>query len=146
MVKKKYHNQERGVKAEFFVIEKLQARGLVVDYINSWYDIKIGDKKIEIKSASLSVKSSGRKKGLSSWEFGRFDFTNEDNRDKIWSGNIWVCFVIRWRTDFLILGFVKAKCLPKRRYQKISFLRDKPELLDLNKFVERLKNEHATDV
>ena len=131
-------NKERGLAAEYHVIDKLQGRGLEVNYIDAWYDLEVEGHKLEVKSACLSVKSSGAKKGLSSWEFGRFDFTKEENRTKIWNNNLWLCFVIRWRSEFLILGFIKANKLPCKRYHKISQLRDK-RLLDINNFVDEIK-------
>ena len=49
-------NEERGIKAEYHVLNELQERGLEISYVNSWYDIKIKEEKIEIKSSCISVK------------------------------------------------------------------------------------------
>ena len=40
----------------------------------------------------------------------------------------------------MILGFIKAKKLPERRYFKISQLRDE-NLLDINQFTEKIRRE-----
>ena len=130
-------NQIRGMNAEYHVIKELQKQGMEVKHTKTWYDIQIKEEKIEIKSSCISVKSTGRTKRKTSWEYGRFDFQNKKNREKIWKNNIWLCFVIRWKKRFMILGFIQAQKLPQRRYFKISQLRDK-KLIETNQLCEKI--------
>lgn len=83
--------KELGIRAENFVMGKLSQSGIPYTYADDWYDILVnGEHKLEVKSCQISVRDGKEKP----FRVGRFDFTDEDNRDRMYSENIWVVFVV----------------------------------------------------
>lgn len=129
--------KEKGMLAEYYVIDKLQDREQHVEYIDSYYDILINKKvKVEIKSALLSIKHKIRN-SKQTYEYGKFDFTDENNRARIWKENMWICFVARWRSEFMIIGFIKAKKLQNKRHHRLTKLRDE-KLYTIDEFIKEI--------
>jgi hypothetical protein len=91
--------------------------------------------KVEIKSCQISIKDRANKHHR--YRIGRFDFTSEDNREKQFHENIWVCFIVRHRDQFLLLGFVRAEELKKKRYVTIHSTREL-NLLDLDEWIQQI--------
>ena len=108
--------QHGNATEEYFKI-LCETEGLKVDHIDSWYDFEIEGHRVEVKSCRLAV-ATGRaeEKKLSQ---GRYDFTKKYNRKTQYQENVWVCFIIRCRDQFLIQGFTKSRDLQQKRYISI---------------------------
>lgn len=123
---KKYTSVILGMKAENYFASILNKLGIEHYFKDTWYDFLINKKiKIEVKSCQLSIKEKKDK-----YRIGRFDFTKLENRKLQYKENIWCCFILRNKEDFLLLGFIKAKILKKRRYISLIELR-KLKIIDL---------------
>jgi len=108
--------KELGIRAENYLKSLLSSRGIDYEYVDDWYDLKVktphGDEFIEVKSCQISVLDGPAKYPRP----GRFDFTEEDNRTKQRDSNTWVAFIVRHFSEFLLLGFVRARKLRDTRY------------------------------
>lgn len=104
-------------------------------FVDDWYDFKIYDEKVEVKSCQFTVRRNGSKKPFST---GRFDFTSKLSRELQYSWNIWVCFIVRHENQFIIYGFIRAKELKQRRYFSVHQLRDLP-MISLDDWIKKLK-------
>ena len=122
--------KERGIKAENYFISLLNNKGIQYNYDDDWYDFEVMDNLIEVKSCNVSVKQSG------SYRVGRFDFTDEENREMQYKENIWICFIIQASNQFICLGFCRARKLQRKRYISCSKYRE----LDLISFEDWLNN------
>lgn len=132
LVKMEYANKEKGIKAENYFISCLNDIGIPYLYEDSWFDFEVLGQKVEVKSCTFSVKNTGR----CNYRAGRFDFTDEDNREKQYKSNVWVCFILRYKEQFILLGFCRAKQLEKKRYISIHKIRDL-DLIDLNDWIKK---------
>lgn len=121
--------KDLAIKAEYFVLDELQKRGMKVEYVDDWFDITADDEKIEIKSCAVAVKNGKGVKML-----GRFDFTNSETLKRQHEENIMYCFVLRHRASFLILGFQRANVFKEKRYIRLAETLDY-YLLDIDEFV-----------
>lgn len=128
------HNQERGLSAENFFASKMNALGLKFSFENDWFDFLVNENKVEVKSCELSVKQRINKK-RTIYRCGRFDFTKKETRELQYNENIWVCFIMRHVEDFLMLGFVKARELNKKRYVPLQTLY-KLKIIPLSEWVK----------
>lgn len=131
----KHHNQDRGLKAENFFASKMNSSGLKFSFEDEWFDFIVQGCKVEVKSCELTVKQKVGKQDC--FRCGRFDFTNEVNRDFQFEENIWVCFIMRHKNDFLLLGFCKAKELNKKRYITLHSL-SKIKLVNMEKWLKQI--------
>jgi len=131
----KFHNKERGIKAENFFASRMNKLGLNYSYEDDWYDFLVNKHKVEIKSCRLTVKQRNGEK--ESYRPGRFDFTKVSNRNLQYKENIWICFILNYEGFFLLLGFCKARQLKKKRYVQLHHLR-KLKLLSLEKWVKEV--------
>ncbi len=136
----KIHEQSKhyGMNAENYFKSILNKFGIESEFVDSWFDFLVNKKyKVEVKSCQLSVKDG--KRSLEYYRPGRFDFTEEKNRKLQFRKNIWVAFILRHESDFLLLGFTRAKNLKKKRYvaltelRKISIINFQNWLLRVNK-------------
>lgn len=129
------HNVERGMMAENYFTEILKAHDLEYVFTDDFFDFTVNNFKVEVKSASPSVKfvTNGKK----SFRTGRYDFTNEENREKQFNEDVWVCFIIQHHNQFMIQGFANAKTLEKRRYVGIVEAR-KFDLLTFDEWKEHI--------
>lgn len=133
-----------GFKTEQFVLKRLKDAQIGCVYKDDWYDIELSNGELlEVKSCNLSVKHilKGRRKP-DCYRVGRFDFTKEETRDKLWKANAWICFVIRFRDQYLVCGFIRAKEIPKKRYFTVHDLRRYP-LSNIDEFKEEMKNNES---
>lgn len=104
-----------GLKAEDYFLTKLSEKEIPYDYVNEWYDFLINKKhKVEVKSCQLTIRHTTDY----GWRIGRFDFTNEENREQQYKENIWICLIIRHQDQFLFYGFLKAKEIWNKRMNK----------------------------
>ncbi len=108
---KNNYNYERGIKAENFFSAMLNSKGISHTYENEWFDFLVNGQKVEVKSCSLSCRDS-----KDTLRKGRFDFSIPESNEKMFNENIWICFVLRHREDFMLLGFCRAQKLEKRRW------------------------------
>ena len=136
----KSHEQSKhyGMNAENYFKSILNKFGIESEFVDSWFDFLVNKKyKVEVKSCQLSVKDG--KRSLEYYRPGRFDFTEEKNRKLQFRKNIWVAFILRHESNFLLLGFTRAKNLKKKRYvaltelRKISIINFGNWLLQINK-------------
>ena len=132
-----------GLKAENFFSTSLFKLGIHCKKVpKEWYDFLVYGQKVEVKSCQLSVKQPRKRRGDNgklNYRPGRFDFTEESNRELQYDENIWVCFIARNNEDFMILGFVRAEELNKKRYVCINKLREL-NLLSLNAWMGRISD------
>lgn len=122
----KNHQQSKhyGMNAENYFASILNKFGIEFKFVgnNSWFDFLVNKKyKVEVKSCQISVKDGKRSVGC--YRYGRFDFTKKKNRGLQFKENIWVAFILRHESDFLLLGFTKARHLKKKRYVVLTGLR-----------------------
>jgi len=111
-----------GFRGEDNFRAELNKRGIQYEFVNEWYDFEVLNQKIEIKSCNFSINNGY--KGKDVYKIGRFDFTDKENRQQQYDNNIWVCFILRWRQEYIILGFCRAKKLNKQRYISLHQIRD----------------------
>lgn len=131
------HNYGRGIKAENYFASLLNAKGIRFSYQNSWYDYLVGKEenhKVEVKSTSLmhGNKTTNR--------MGRFQFYLEEGREKIFSENIWICFIIEYKGQFILMGLCKAKELKEKRFVSLCEL-EEIKLLDLDEWITEILKE-----
>lgn len=122
-----------GEETEEFFVKKLVVNELLYNKVNLWYDFEVYGKKVEVKSCQISVKN-----GKGDYKIGRFDFTKEENRKLQRKHNIWICFIVREQGQMIILGFCKARSLPKKRYITLHEIRKIP-LISKETFFERIR-------
>ena len=118
------HEQSKhfGMNAENFFASILNKCGIQFEFVDQWYDFLINNNfKVEVKSCQLSVKDGPRKK--KHFRPGRFDFTNKESRELQFEENVWVAFILRNESEFLLLGFARARELEKKRYIPLINLR-----------------------
>ena len=133
-------SHETGYKAEQHVFSILNQKGIQFTFVDDWYDVDLFNKeKLEIKSCCLSIKQqlAGKRKHEDSYRIGRFDFTDPDNREKIYNANMWVGFVIRFLDHYLLCGFCRSKKLKNKRYITIHDLR-RIGLISLDDWIKEL--------
>jgi len=128
--------KEAGMRAENFFSSVLNSVGLYHQFDNDWYDFRVGNSqidcqhKVEVKSCQLTIAKVGceEHKGYKLM-CGRFDFTSKESRANMLKENIWIAFVLRYRQQFMLLGFVRAKTLPigkgnvPQRYLRLNSIR-----------------------
>lgn len=130
-------NNHYGIKAQNYFIKVMNEIGLKYKFDDSWYDFTVEGQKVEVKSCQLSIKQTkkkGRKK-IETYRSGKFHFTEEKNRKLQYKNDVWVCFILRHEYDFMILGFVKAKKLKKRKQICIHKLME-IGFIGLNEWIE----------
>lgn len=106
-----------GIAGEEFFYNKCIENNLNIDRVNTWYDFEVEGHRVEIKSCRLAV-ATGRAKEKRLCQ-GRYDFTKKYNRKTQYQENVWECFIIRCRDQFLIQGFCKSRDLNQKRYISI---------------------------
>jgi len=124
--------KESGLKAENYFQSRMNQAGLSSEYIDSFYDFDVCGVKVEVKSCSPCVRQRSNRKD--SHRSGRFDFTCLSNRELQYQENVWVCLIVRANDDFLMLGFLKARQLNKRRYLALNQYR-RHKLLTFDEWV-----------
>ena len=125
-----------GMKAENFFSSVLNSVGVYHQFDDNWYDFRVGKSmedcphKVEVKSCQLTIAKLGSE-GHKGYHVmcGRFDFTSKESRENMFKENIWIAFVLRYRQQFMLLGFVRAKSLPigkdsiPQRYLRLNAIR-----------------------
>ena len=115
-------NKKNGIEAEFFFASKLNQKGIPHTFIDDWYDYDVNGYKVEVKSCQLSHYGSSKNRRCT--RVGRFDFTKVESREKQFNDDIWVCFILRHRYEYMLLGLCKATKLKKKRYVCLHQLRN----------------------
>lgn len=138
---------ERGLKAEAHFIKKIFSYYPNYKYVDDWYDFELDNVKVEVKSC-LFRSRNGRANKINQMDhkyiFGRFDFTNPDNRELIIKNNVWIAFIVRSKDDFMLLGFIQAKNIKVSRYITMVNVMRNPNLISLEEFVkEVVRNKNA---
>lgn len=117
---------ETGRRAELFVFDIFQKANIKYEFEDDWYDVKLKNGELlEIKSCGLSIKHP-KLSGDGRFRVGRFDFTSEENKQRLEEHNAWLCFVVRFKAEFMLCGLARAeemKKLGKKRYVSIHDLR-----------------------
>ncbi len=102
-----------GFKGEAYFRKVMLEYGNNVKFIDKYYDFLVNDKiKVEVKTCRLTVSNGNKQKGI-------YQFTRPLNRDLQVRNDVWVCFIVYHRDQFIIQGFVKAKNLHKKKYVSI---------------------------
>jgi hypothetical protein len=130
---------DAGMKSENYFASLLNAKGLSYFFDDqALYDFRVGVSpakaifKIEVKSACLSVRE-GHKRKKQYYNCGYFTF-NKDQIGGQHDENTYFCFVVRWREQFLLYGFVYSKNLQKKRHVSIHEVHS-TGLMDFDEFV-----------
>lgn len=126
--------KEMGINAENYFCSRLNKLGIPYEFVDDWYDFKVCGHKVEVKSCGISVREGDKLRS------GRFDFTDEENRENQYKANVWVCFIARASGQFIILGLCRAKQLDKKRYITLSQYRDL-RLIDFEEWISRVNND-----
>lgn len=118
-------SRETGQKAEYHVIEEVKQQQLEYEYKDDWYDMEIKGIKVEIKSAKLIVNNGKRHSSIDHQQFrsGRFDFTSKENREKQRQHNVWICFVLTFKDNYMTLGYVPCKEIKNQRYIPLLWIK-----------------------
>lgn len=122
MTSEQDHVKRFGIKAENYFLSLMNAKGVPCVFRDEWYDFQVyNDVLVEVKSCQLSVADKNDK----NYRVGRFDFNNkEETRDLLSQHNAWVCLIVRHNDQFLLLGFVRARSLNKKRYLRVHHVRN----------------------
>ncbi len=126
--------RQNGIIGEQLFEKELAKLGVKTKRVDTWYDYEVFDKKIEVKSASVSIYNGN------AYRIGRFDFTNPENRRKQRAENIWICFIARFKRKHLILGLCKSKQLKNKRYTSIHDLQN-VKLTNLKEWIKQNYNK-----
>lgn len=108
---------EHGNKAEDYFYNLCTSSKLDIKQIDTWFDFEVNGQRVEVKSCRLAV-ATGKASEKKLCQ-GRYDFTKKYNREIQYQENIWVCFIISVRGEFIIQGFCKSKELEQKRYISI---------------------------
>lgn len=128
-----------GLEAENFFMATLNNLGIDYKKVNkTWFDFLVNNIKVEVKSCCLTIRQKKAPKGKTEYRSGHFDFTSKENRKNQYKENIWVCFIVRHEDNFMMLGFVKARELKKRRYVCVHKLREL-NLVPLMEWIFKIK-------
>jgi hypothetical protein len=108
-------NVENGIKAENYFASILNSKGVQQSYNNSWFDFTVFDNKdnsymVEVKSCQLTTRQGKKLRA------GRFCFSLKEANKKMFHHNIWVCFVLRCKEEFVLLGFCRARELKQKKW------------------------------
>lgn len=114
------HNKIWADETENYFKNNLISLGVPEEIIEKshrgFYDFKINNVFIEVKSANLWNKN-GSNKGKKRNQMGNFEFTRASQLKDLKDVDAWVVFILRWRNEFLRIGAIPAKQLnPKQRY------------------------------
>ena len=121
------------MKAENYFASKMSESGLNFSFEDEWFDFMVNNHKVEVKSCQPSVKQGY------GFRAGRFDFTKKSSREKQFNENIWICLILNHEEEFMILGFVRARDLNKKRYIALSNIR-KLNLLSLREWIGEIND------
>lgn len=136
---------DAGLKAENYFASLLNAKGLSYFFDDvTGYDFRVGRSdancttKVEVKSCGLCIREGQFKKDLEPrYQCGRFLF-KKDQIEYQHGDDTYFCFIVRWKEQFIIYGFVHAPKLKKKRHITIHELRA-IGLMDFEDFIGRLK-------
>lgn len=139
-------SNKHGKIAEEYFSRLLHSNGIEFRFVDDWYDYLVSKSrqpepepvdadavgsswiKVELKSCRLSIRGTIKEKGKKIKEYyriGQFDFTSEENRERLKAENVWVALVVRHNRDCLFYGFVRASEFNGHRYVTLHSLRDK---------------------
>ena len=131
--------KEAGMKSEWFFCDLLKEKGIAYTFTNDWYDFLVKDKKVEVKSCQLSIKKGknykkyiGNKGKSGKYTVGKFDFKDEEQRERLIKENVWICLIVRHKlknsidneNQFIVYGFIRAEQLSNKRLLSIHQARD----------------------
>jgi hypothetical protein len=132
--------REAGIRAEDFFESRMASLCIPCHNHNDFFDFIVNNEfKVEVKSCQLQIKTVKDRIMC-----GRFDFNTVEEREQQLASDVWVCFIIRQRTEMMIAGFAKATSLPKdkkgriARYVRLNSLRNlRP--LGIEEWAEKIK-------
>lgn len=131
-------NNQYGLKAENYFLSLMNNLGLKTTFKDDWYDFEVNNLKVEVKSCSLFIKQKKYKqKKKFIFASGKFHFTKKENRKNQFNENIWCCFIVRHKENFLLIGFVKARELNLKESITLSQLGNY-NLLSLNDWIKKV--------
>lgn len=126
---------QNGYEAENFVMKIFKDFGFEVKRIHNYYDIVVKKnkkvKKIEVKSCNLMIHQ-----GVDRLSFGRFEWSNPINRALQKKNNVYICFVVRIKKSYEIIGMLHSKNLNGKKYVGLTNIMSR-KLTRLNKFIEK---------
>lgn len=121
-------SKEAGIYAEEHFKSVLFDNKLEYLFINSWYDFEVLGQKVEIKSTIPVIKHghhNDRKTKTQKYQVGMFRF-KKDNLERMIKEKIWICFILRINTVYVILGFLKANKNIKKKFSLCQLRDSKP--------------------
>ena len=136
-------SHKHGKIAENYFSLLMHKQGLEFKFVNDWYDYEIENRvKVELKSCQPSILQYSKHKEAELYRVGRFDFTDEDNREKLIKEDVWIALVVRFRKEAMFLGFIKGSSLNGNRYLSLHHVREKG-IISLSDFIlmNNLKQE-----
>jgi len=116
---------DEGLEAEYYFMQLMEDKKLLVAKIDSYYDLQVNGVPVEVKSTMASIRSNrGR------YTVGRFDFTDKDARERIAAENIWVCLILRSSSCCMVYGFLEGNRINQRQLSIHQAHKLKPLSLD----------------
>ena len=139
-----YGNYDKGYKAEQYFSSILNAKGVFNIFDdNEWYDYRIGKSindcaiKVEVKSTGLCIREGQfTKDNEPRYTQGRFLF-KENQLEHQYGPDEWFCFLVRWKEQFILYGFVRGDKLTLKRHMTLSDIR-KVGLIDADDFISKV--------
>lgn len=119
----------------------MRSHGLECWFDDTYYDFRVGKnqtgniEKVEVKSCQISIKSSYHK-GDVRYSIGRFDFL-KDNVEAQFEDNVWICLLLRWKEEYMVMGFIRARDCNKKRHISIHEAHSM-DSMSLEYFISRL--------
>lgn len=118
------YNKQNGQKAEDYFHDLCNKNGISCKFVDNWYDFDVEQTRVEVKSCRLTIKHDPYKSKHLKWRVGRFDFGSHERIQQLIDDDVWVCFLVRHYDEFLLLGFLRGRDIPIKRYMSIHSTRN----------------------
>lgn len=113
-------NKDKGMKAENYFMKLLNETGIPHEYKDDWFDILVNEvHKVEVKSCEIAVSDGFNRQKKRHYRIGRFNFKDEYKNNE----NIWICFIIRHKKEFILHGLCRLNNIGKKKYVTLYDLR-----------------------
>ena len=124
---------KEGIEGEQFFIAQLNEKGLIYEFIDSWYDFEVQGTKVEVKTCTLTISNGDHR------QLGIYEFTSKENRENLFKENVWICLIVKHNDQFIIQGFVQAKLLDQKQHISI-IAASRLKMINLDKFIKKINS------
>ena len=124
-----------GNLGEKIIIQNLLEKGMYYERINSYFDLLVEYKhRVEIKTALISKKNRFQR------HVGKFCFNKDFHVNTYKENGVWVCFMGRYREDFINFGLIESNKLTDKKSYTIHGVCRLP-LLSFDQWCEKISYE-----